>query len=63
VKRDADLQNALIQMPQRSALGAPEQLERLVLLEVFASIELRNALEELQRRRFAAPMIHSGMLS
>jgi hypothetical protein len=58
VKRDADLQDALIEAPHLALLGAPEQLDRLVLLEVLAAIELRDALEEQPRRGLEAPVAH-----
>lgn len=63
MERDADLEHPLIQTPYLAAFDPPEQLDRLVLLEVFATIELRNSLEQLPRRRFPAPVIHAGMLS
>jgi hypothetical protein len=47
---DADLQNALVQIAYVASFGAPEELERFVLLEELASIELRDAFE--QRRRW-----------
>lgn len=49
-ERDADLQDPLIKTPNVARLGAPDQLERLVLLEVLAPVELRDALQQ-QRRR------------
>src|SRR6266850_778410 len=52
VERDADLQDALVEMADVAALGAPQQLERLVLLEELASIELRDGVEQQRRRRF-----------
>ena len=48
-ERDADLQDALIQAPHLPPLGAPQQLERFVLLEELAAIELLDAFK--QRRR------------
>ena len=39
---DADLQDALIQVADVAPFGAPQQLERLVLLEVLAAVELRR---------------------
>ena len=59
MERDADLQDALIQAAHLPRLGAPEQLERLVLLEVFAAVELLDALQQQRRRRLVAPTRHS----
>ncbi len=42
MKRDADLQDALVEIADVSPLRAPQQLQRLVLLEEFAAIELRD---------------------
>jgi SET domain len=58
VKCDPDLQDALIQPPHSAWFGAPQQLERLVLLEVLAAVELIDALEEQPRRRLTAPVSH-----
>jgi hypothetical protein len=60
---DADLEDTLIQAPDVAPFGAPQQFERLVLLEVLAAVELRNPLEELRRRRLVTPVVHAGMLS
>ena len=54
VEADADLKDAVIQAPVRRADVAPEQLERLVLLEELALVELLDALEELRRRWLVA---------
>ena len=54
MERDADLQDALVEIADVAALGAPEQLQRLVLLEELAAIELRDPFEQLRRRRFGA---------
>jgi hypothetical protein len=40
MERDADLQDAVIERSVRRARGAPEQLERLVLFEELAAVEL-----------------------
>ena len=53
-ERDPDLQDALIEPPHLAALGAPEELERFVLLEELAAIELRDAFEQRRRGRFCA---------
>ena len=50
MKADADLQDPVIEAAVRSARVAPEQLERLVLLEELAAVELLDALEELGGR-------------
>src|SRR2546425_9929463 len=54
IERDADLQDALVEIADLATLGAPEQLEGLVLLEAFAAIELLDAFEELRRRGLVA---------
>src|SRR2546422_2530284 len=54
VERDADLQDALVEIADVATLGAPQQLEGLVLLEEFAAIELLDAFEELRRRELVA---------
>ena len=54
VERDADLQDALVEVADVASLRPPEQFQRLVLLEELAAIELRDALDELRRRRFLA---------
>jgi hypothetical protein len=54
VEGDADLQDALVQQPHVAPLGPPEQLQRFVLLEVLAAIELRDALQELGWRSLVA---------
>jgi hypothetical protein len=48
---DAHLQDALIQIANVPGLGAPQALERFVLLEELAAIELRDALDQQRRRR------------
>src|SRR5262245_60429132 len=54
MERDADLQDALIQVADVACLGAPEPLERFVLLEELAAIELGDALQEERGRRLVA---------
>jgi hypothetical protein len=54
VKRDADLKDPLIQATHVTPLGAPQELERLVLFEVLTAIELRDSFEEESRRSFVA---------
>src|SRR5258706_8400911 len=54
MKGDADLQDALVEVADVARLGAPEQLQRLVLLEELAAIELRDRVDELARRRLFA---------
>ena len=54
VKADADLEDPVIEAAVRRAGVAPEELERLVLLEELALVELREALQELRRRRQVA---------
>jgi len=44
---DADLQDAVIEIANRCGRGAPEDLQRLVLLEELARIELLDASCEL----------------
>ena len=45
MERDADLKNALIEKPDLTIFSPPQPFECLVLLEVFAAIELGNPLE------------------
>jgi hypothetical protein len=54
MKRDADLKNALIEKPDLTIFSAPQPFECLVLLEVFAAIELGDPLEQQKRWRFVA---------
>ena len=44
VKRDANLQDALIEAPYLALLSPPQQLQRLVLLEVLTAVELGDRL-------------------
>jgi len=54
MKGDADLQNPLIEIAHVAPLGAPQEFERLVLLEVLTAIELRDSVEQQLRRSFVA---------
>jgi len=54
VAANADLEDAAVEVPQRTGLRAPEQLERLVLLEEPAVVELRDRGLQLRRRRRVA---------
>ena len=49
VKSDADLEDAVIEMTDRRGCVPPQELERFVLLEELAAIELLDAFK--QRRR------------
>ena len=51
---DANLQDALVQIADVAGFGAPQQFERLVLLEELAAIELGDALEQERGRRLVA---------
>ena len=53
-ERHSDLKDALIQTPHVAPLGTPQQLERLVLLEVFAAVELLDAFQQKRRRSLVA---------
>ena len=53
-KPDADLQDPLVEVADRVALLDPLELERLVLLEELAAVELLDALAKARRRRIAA---------
>src|SRR5712692_7342033 len=52
MKGDANLQNTLVEVADVAALRPPEPLQRLVLLEELAAVELRDPFEQLRRRRF-----------
>jgi hypothetical protein len=54
MKADPDLQDAVIEATVGRARVAPQELERLVLLEELTLVELRDAVPELCRRRFLA---------
>jgi hypothetical protein len=51
MKRDADLQNALIQPPDIARFGAPQNFERFVLLEIFSAVELCDPFKKGRWRR------------
>ena len=50
MKGHSDLEDALIQVTDVASLRAPQPLQRLVLLEKLAAIELRDAIEQRLRR-------------
>lgn len=54
MERHADLQDALIEIPNLTIFGPPQPFERLVLLEILAAIELGNPRQEQKWRRFVA---------
>jgi len=54
VKADPDLQDAVIEAAVGRPRVAPQELERLVLLEELAPVELRDPVPELSWRRFVA---------
>ena len=54
MKRDTDLQDALVQAAHVTRLGAPEHFERFVLLEVLAAVELLDGFPQKRRRSFIA---------
>jgi hypothetical protein len=54
VAAHADLQDALIERPDRAWLGVPDQLQRLMTLEIFALVELLNPAQQAWGRRLAA---------
>jgi hypothetical protein len=49
VESDANLQDALIEAAYRARLSPPQQLQRFVLLEVLAVVELRNRIRQKRR--------------
>jgi hypothetical protein len=55
VEADADLQDPVVQTPDRDVGRAPERLEGLVLLEELAAVELLDRVRQLVRRRVVAP--------
>ena len=55
----ADLQYALVEVPNLAGRGSPEQLERLVLLEELARVELVDGLQQCGRRGLRA---HRGQI-
>jgi hypothetical protein len=54
VERDANPQDALIERALVAPLSLPEHLQRLVLLEILAAVELRDPLEQKSRGLLAA---------
>ena len=54
MERHADLQDAVVEGAVRRARRAPEQFERLVLLEKLAAVELLDGLAECGRRGLVA---------
>jgi len=60
VKRDANLQDALIEAAYLALLSPPQQLQCFVLLEVLAAVELRDPLPQKRRWRFVALTHGSG---
>ena len=54
MEADADLQDAVVQTPYRSAGIPPERLEGLVLLEELATVELFDAADQRPGWRVAA---------
>jgi hypothetical protein len=54
VEAHADLEDAVIETTVGRAGGAPEELERLVLLEELARVEFCDPFSQLGRRRLGA---------
>jgi hypothetical protein len=54
VKAHADLEDAVIESAVGRTRGAPEELERLVLLEELAGVEFCDAFSQLGRRWLGA---------
>jgi hypothetical protein len=54
METDADLEDAVVELAVGRPCGPPQELERLVLLEELAAVELRDALGQLRRRRIVA---------
>jgi len=54
VAADTNLQDALVECPDRTWLGVPDQLQRLVALKVFAPVELLDPAQKTWRGRLAA---------
>src|SRR5258705_9902581 len=50
MKAHADLEDAVVEASDRRACVAPQELERLVLLEELAGVELLDAMDQLWRR-------------
>ena len=55
MEADADLEDPVIQVPDRGAGVPPQGLEGLVLLEEFAGVELLDAADQRIGRRVGAP--------
>lgn len=51
VERDPDLQDAVIEPAVGCTRGTPQQLERLVLFEELAAVELLDSFAQCRRRR------------
>jgi hypothetical protein len=54
LEADADLQDPLVEVADGVALGEPLLLERLVLLEELAAVELLDSAPQARRRRLGA---------
>jgi hypothetical protein len=54
MEADADLEDPVIQAAVGRSRSAPEELERLVLLEELAAVELLDRSHQLRRRRLVA---------
>ena len=52
METDADLEDAVVEAADRRARVAPEELQRLVLLEECSGVELLDAADQLRRRGF-----------
>ena len=59
VHAHADLQDAFVQVTNLAGRRAPEKLERLVLLEELARVELADRLQQRGRRRLRT---HRGQI-
>ncbi len=58
MEADADLEDAVVQAADRGARVTPEELQRFVLLEELAGVELLDAVNELGRCRMVASSAH-----
>jgi hypothetical protein len=54
VHPDAHLEDPVVEVAHRRLGGAPQRLERLVLLEELAGVELFYPVDQLRRRRVVA---------
>ena len=54
MKADADLEDAVIEMTDRRGCVPPQELERFVLLEELARVELLDSLDQRRRWRIGA---------